>query len=214
MLTHAARAKVVVKCAKTGAAVVRLMAGDPFLYASGPEEAQACLKADIGFELVPGVSAVNAVPAYAGIPLTTQQHREVAVVACGPKIDWSTYGDDRTLVLLSAVGQIAAIATELIAAGRSGDTPVAVTRVGTTTNQVTLTTTLDCVGADVHDWQRPGDCCGRKGRRSAADTFMVRDEAVVRLASARAAHQGAERVAVTAFAWIRFRARRGADDLR
>ena len=151
VLTHAARAKVVVKYAKTGARLVRLMAGDPFLYASGPEEAQACLKADIGFELVPGVSAVNAVPAYAGIPLTTQQHREVSVVACGPKVDWSTYGDDRTLVLLSAVGTLGAIAAELIAAGRDPQTPVAVTRVGTTTNQVTLTSTLERIGADARD---------------------------------------------------------------
>ena len=59
------------------------MTGDPFLYASGPEEAQACVKAGIGFEIVPGVSSVTAVPAYAGIPLTTKNHREVAVVTCG-----------------------------------------------------------------------------------------------------------------------------------
>ena len=38
-LTHAARAKVVVKQAKRGVRVVRLMTGDPFVYASGPEEA-------------------------------------------------------------------------------------------------------------------------------------------------------------------------------
>src|SRR5688572_22512318 len=37
-LTHAARAKVVVRHAKKHR-VVRLMVGDPFLYASGPEEA-------------------------------------------------------------------------------------------------------------------------------------------------------------------------------
>jgi uroporphyrinogen III methyltransferase/synthase len=42
-LTHAARAKVVVRQGKAGNRVVRLMAGDPFLYASGPEEAQACV---------------------------------------------------------------------------------------------------------------------------------------------------------------------------
>ena len=82
-LTHAARAKVVVRHAKKSARVVRLMAGDPFLYASGPEEAQACVKAGLGFEIVPGVSSVSAVPAYAGIPLTTKDNREVAVVTCG-----------------------------------------------------------------------------------------------------------------------------------
>ena len=82
-LTHAARAKVVVTHRPSGQRVVRLMTGDPFLYASGPEEAQACAKAGVGFEIVPGVSSVTAVPAYAGIPLTTKSHREVAVVTCG-----------------------------------------------------------------------------------------------------------------------------------
>ena len=128
-LTHAARAKVVVRQAKTGKRVVRLMSGDPFLYASGPEEAQACTKAGIGFEIVPGVSSVTAVPAYAGIPLTTKNHREVAVVTCkDAKIDWERYATHPTLVLLSAVGSIGEIAAQLIAAGRSADTPVSMTR--------------------------------------------------------------------------------------
>jgi uroporphyrinogen III methyltransferase/synthase len=147
-LTHAARAKVVVKQAKRGLRIVRLMSGDPFLYASGPEEAQACAKAGIGFEIVPGVSSVAAVPAYAGIPLTTKDHREVAVVTCGEKIDWSAYADDRTLVLLSGVGLVGDIAKELVAAGRSPQTPVAMTRVGTTTDQATVTSTLEHIAAD------------------------------------------------------------------
>lgn len=147
-LTHAARGKVVVKHAKKGQRVVRLMAGDPFLYASGPEEAQACAKAGLAFEIVPGVSSVNAVPAYAGIPLTTKDNREVAVVTCGDKVDWSQYADKRTLVLLSAVGQIADIAAALVAAGRDAATPVAMTRVGTTTEQTTVTSTLEHIASD------------------------------------------------------------------
>src|SRR4051794_12277661 len=123
-LTHAARAKVVVRHGKKQR-VVRLMTGDPFLYASGPEEAQACVKAGVGFYIVPGVSSVNAVPAYAGIPLTTKRHREMAVVTCGDKIDWSAYADDRTLVLLSGVGTIGETAAALVEAGRSPETPVA-----------------------------------------------------------------------------------------
>jgi uroporphyrinogen III methyltransferase/synthase len=147
-LTHAARAKVVVKHGKAGHRVVRLMAGDPFLYASGPEEAQACVKAGIGFEIVPGVSSVSAVPAYAGIPLTTKSSREVAVITCGDKIDWSRYTDAPTLVLLSGVGSIAENARGLIEAGRDPETPVAMTRVGTTTAQSTVTSTLENIAAD------------------------------------------------------------------
>ncbi|NYI99521.1 uroporphyrinogen III methyltransferase/synthase [Nocardioides thalensis] len=147
-LTHAARAKVVVRYAKKHARVVRLLAGDPFLYASGPEEAQAVAKAGISFEVVPGVSSVGAVPAYAGIPLTTKDHREVAVVTCGEKVDWSRYCDTPTLVLLSAVGQIGEIAQQLIETGRSPQTPVAMTQVGTTTEQRTVTSTLENIAAD------------------------------------------------------------------
>ncbi len=148
-LTHAGRAKVVVKQAKTGKRVVRLMAGDPFVYASGPEEAQACVKAGVGFEIVPGVSSVTAVPAYAGVPLTDKKHREVAVVNCSEaKIDWSGYADDRTLVLLAAVSSIDVVAKALVAAGRSETTPVAMTRVGTTTEQETVVSTLGQIAAD------------------------------------------------------------------
>jgi uroporphyrinogen III methyltransferase/synthase len=148
-LTHAGRAKVIVKQARTGKRVVRLMAGDPFVYASGPEEAQACVKANVGFEIVPGVSSVTAVPAYAGVPLTDKKHREVAVVNCSEaKIDWTQYADDRTLVLLSAVSSIADVAAALVAAGRSDQTPVAMTRVGTTTEQETVVSTLGRIGSD------------------------------------------------------------------
>jgi len=152
-LTHAARAKLVVRHGKKSR-VVRLMTGDPFLYASGPEEAQACVKAGIGFEIVPGVSSVSAVPAYAGIPLTTKENREVTVVNCGARVewqrvDWKRYADDRTLVLLSAVGSIGEVAAALVEAGRPADTPVAMTRVGTTTEQTTVTSTLQHIAADV-----------------------------------------------------------------
>ena len=147
-LTHAARAKVVVKQAKRGLRVVRLMSGDPFLYASGPEEALACAKAGLCFEVVPGVSSLASVPAYAGIPLTTKDHRELTVVTCREKVDWSRYGDKGTLVLLSAVQSIGEIAKALVAAGRSPETPVLMTRAGTTTEQTTVVSTLDRIAGD------------------------------------------------------------------
>jgi uroporphyrinogen III methyltransferase/synthase len=151
-LTHAARAKVIVKQARTGKRVVRLMSGDPFLYASGPEEAQACTKAEIGFEIVPGVSSVSAVPTYAGIPLTTKNHREVAVVTCtDAKVDWAHHATHQTLVLLSAVGSIREIAAELVAAGRPADTPVSMTSTGTLTNQQTVVSTLAYIADDARE---------------------------------------------------------------
>ncbi|MCW2799863.1 MAG: bifunctional uroporphyrinogen-III C-methyltransferase/uroporphyrinogen-III synthase [Aeromicrobium sp.] len=148
-LTHAARARLVVRYAKTGVHVVRLIAGDPFTYATAPEEATACSKAGIGFEIVPGISSVSAVPAYAGVPLTNRTHREYSVVSVGDaSINWSDHAGQDTLVLLSAVARIGEIANALIDAGRASDTPVAMTRVGTTTEQTTIVTTLADVAAD------------------------------------------------------------------
>jgi uroporphyrinogen III methyltransferase / synthase len=148
-LTHASRAKLVVKQAKSAQHVVRLMAGDPWLYATGPEEALACVKAGVAFDVVPGVSAVTGVAAYAGVPLTTRTEREFSVVnVAETKVDWSRYGGDQTLVLLGAVDSVGDIAKSLVAAGRPGHTPVAMTRVGTTTDQSTVISTLDSISAD------------------------------------------------------------------
>ena len=148
-LTAAARAKVVVRAAKAGGRVVRLLAGDPFLYASGPEEARACAKAGIGFEIVPGVSAASSVPAYAGVPLTTRDHRGFTVLSgADAKTDWAAHAGDETIVLLSGVHRISEIAAELIEAGRAPETPVAITASGTVTTQRTVVSTLARVGAD------------------------------------------------------------------
>jgi uroporphyrinogen III methyltransferase/synthase len=153
-LSHAVRARLVVKAAKGGGNVVRLLDGDPFLYATGSEEAVGCAKAGIPFEVVPGVSSITAVPAYAGIPLTSAKHREVRVVNVAEGIrssaDWSSIAaGTATLVLLSATQVIGDVAKALIAAGRSPETPVAMTQLGTTTSQRTVTSTLERIAADV-----------------------------------------------------------------
>lgn len=149
LLSHAARAKLIVKHAKTGAHVVRLIAGDPFTYATGPEEAAACAKAGISFEVVPGLSSVTAVPAYAGVPLTTRSHRDLSVINVGDaKVDWAAHAGDQTLVLLSAVARIGEVAQGLIDAGRPASTPISMTRVGTTTEQSTVVSTLEHIAAD------------------------------------------------------------------
>jgi uroporphyrinogen III methyltransferase / synthase len=150
-LAHAARAKLAVDAAKEGAIVVRLLEGDPGLFGGLGEEAAACAKAKVPFEVVPGVSSVTAVPAYAGLPLTTSRDREVRVIdAARPGLDWSVHASAHvTLVLLHAVETIADVAAALLAAGRAPSTPVALTRAGTTTAQLTLASTLERVADDV-----------------------------------------------------------------
>ncbi|HEX5018467.1 MAG TPA: bifunctional uroporphyrinogen-III C-methyltransferase/uroporphyrinogen-III synthase [Actinomycetes bacterium] len=150
-LTHAARAKLVTSAAKKGSNVVRLMDGDPALFHGFAEEAAACEKNGIPFEVVPGASAVTAVPTYAGVPLTTAKTKAVHVVsATESKTDWTPHVDPHTtVVVLGGAAKVAAAASGLIAADRDPETPVAVTSHGSTTEQKTIVSTLEMVAKDV-----------------------------------------------------------------
>jgi uroporphyrinogen III methyltransferase/synthase len=153
-LTHASRAKLLVKTAKAAGAVhgnglvVRLMDGDPAMFSGLSEEALACHKAGISFEIVPGVSAVSAVPAYAGVPLTSAGSPSLHVVSGGTKVDWTrSTGDNVTVVVLGTPETLSKALGDLLAAGRDETTLVALTERGTTITQCTHTTTLGQVVA-------------------------------------------------------------------
>jgi uroporphyrinogen III methyltransferase/synthase len=115
------------------------------------EEASACVKAGVPFEIVPGVPTITAVPSYAGIPLTSKNVREIRIVdASDPNVDWMEYASTTaTLVLVNAVAGLADVAAKLIAAGLDPATPVATTWGGTTMEQDTVVSTLGRVHADL-----------------------------------------------------------------
>jgi uroporphyrin-III C-methyltransferase len=143
--------RLLIEYAREGCEVVRLKGGDPFVFGRGGEEAAALADAGIPFEIVPGVSAAVAVPAYAGIPLT---HRGVAssfaVVTGHParnassSIEWAKLVRAvDTLVVLMGLKNLPRIVAELIAGGVSPETPAAVIRQGTTHEQESVTGTLE-----------------------------------------------------------------------
>ncbi len=72
--------KLLIKAAKAGQVALRLFGGDPFLFCAAATDAAACAKAKVAFEVVPGVSAATAVPAYAGIPLTQDVTGDVRII--------------------------------------------------------------------------------------------------------------------------------------
>jgi uroporphyrin-III C-methyltransferase / precorrin-2 dehydrogenase / sirohydrochlorin ferrochelatase len=156
-LSQAEINELIVARALAGQRVVRLKGGDPFVFGRGGEEAVACVRAGVPFQVVPGVTSAVAVPAYAGIPVT---HRGVtqdfAVVSAhldpshpGATLDWESLArGPGTLVLLMAVAQLDRVAAELVKRGRDAATPVAVISDGTTAEQKVLTSTLGDVAIE------------------------------------------------------------------
>ena len=157
-LDHAGRAKLVIEAAREGYRTVRLLAGDPVFDGSLAVESAALRKAKVPFEIAPGVSTAVAVPAYAGLGLTGRRSREVHVVsASDPDVDWTPLARDRvTVVVPDGADAAPAIAKALITAGRPGETPMIITRGGTTVEQRSIVTTLDDVATDVKNAKQAG----------------------------------------------------------
>jgi uroporphyrinogen III methyltransferase/synthase len=145
-----------VTLARSAGLVARVFLGDPGVASVMADEAKACVKANIPFEIVPGISAITGVPAYTGIPLTDGKHRDVTVVdAQEGGVDWSAYSSAATLVILGAENTIGEVAKGLIAAGRPDTTPVTVTSMGTTTEQYTVASTLARVASAAKNLDEP-----------------------------------------------------------
>jgi uroporphyrinogen III methyltransferase/synthase len=138
-------AKDLVTEAKAGRSVVRLVAGDPLTLDAVVREAHAVARTTVAFDVVPGVPAATAVPAYAGVALGAV-HTEVDVRG---DIDWAGLaGAPGTLVLHATGGHLAEAASNLTEYGMAAQTPVAVTTDGTGNNQRTVDTTLASLAAD------------------------------------------------------------------
>lgn len=138
---------LLIQKAREGKTVVRLKGGDPFVFGRGGEEAEAVAAAGVPYEIVPGVTAAVAVPAYAGIPVTHRTFASsVAFLAAheDPKkgassLDWSRMASGPgTLVFLMGVKNLSTVVDQLVTEGKSPDLPVAVIRWGTRAAQRTV----------------------------------------------------------------------------
>lgn len=131
--------------------VVRLKGGDPFLFGRGGEEAEALAQAGIPFEVVPGVTAGIAAPAYAGIPVTHRDLASAVAFVTGHEdpakdeaaLDWDALAAfPGTLVIYMGVARLGSIAQRLMAAGRGAGELATVVERGTLPDQRVLEGTL------------------------------------------------------------------------
>lgn len=135
---------------RAGKQVVRLKGGDALVFGRGGEEALALRAAGLSYEIVPGVSSAIAAPAYAGIPVSHRGLSTSFAVVTGHErsdsttgaTDWQALARIPTVVVLMGVGQIEQIAAQLLAAGRTGETPAAAIQWGTTDEQRVVRATL------------------------------------------------------------------------
>ncbi len=146
---------LLIRLARLGKKVARLKGGDPFIFGRSGEEALAVARRNIPFEIVPGVTAGIAAPAYAGIPLT---HRGLASEVMfltaheDPRkkesgIDWNAAGRFKgTLVLFMGIKTLPGVIRLLMKYGKRPETPVSMIQWGTTPGQKVISGTLRTIG--------------------------------------------------------------------
>lgn len=142
---------LLIEHARAGRTVVRLKGGDPLVFGRGGEEMSLCSEAGIPFEIVPGVTSAVAALAYAGIPVTDRRHAASFAVVTGHKdpsrvaeqTRWRELGRAvDTLVILMGMRNLPQLVAELMAGGKSPDTPAAAVMQGTLPEQRTCVSTL------------------------------------------------------------------------
>lgn len=150
-LEQDAVALLVAEKAREGRTVVRLKWGDPFVFDTGGKEALLLAQHGIAFEIVPGIPAAIAAPAYAGIPVTYPAAGDTLVIIRGaetpttdpPDVDWAALAKmDGSIVCYAGPRQLPSIARALITHGRSPDDAAVLIRNGTLATQQTTATTL------------------------------------------------------------------------
>lgn len=155
---------MLVQLAQRGRKVVRLKGGDPFVFGRGGEELATIAEAGIAAEVVPGITAALGASAYTGIPLTHRDHAQSCVFVTGHRkdgtysLDWPMLArPNQTVVIYMGVGSLTGIVDELVAHGRSPQTPVALVRNATREDQSTVAGTLETIAevAAAHNIQPP-----------------------------------------------------------
>jgi uroporphyrin-III C-methyltransferase len=137
--------------AASGLQVVRLKSGDPLIFGRAGEEIEALRRANVEYEIVPGVTSALGAAAAAGIPLTHRRASSTLVLTAGQRAsekddeDWSKFAAAAsTLVVYMPGSNYNELSRRLSSAGFSKETPCAIISRATTPEQrIHLTTVVD-----------------------------------------------------------------------
>src|SRR6184192_111359 len=150
--------QLLVNLAREGNRVVRLKGGDPFVFGRGGEECEALAAAGVKFEVVPGITAAIAGPAYAGIPVTHREmnssftlvtghekegdYRDPSEKALASSIDWGALAKLPCIAFYMGVKALPVICKRLLEQGMDAAMPAACIQWGTTAKQRTVVGTI------------------------------------------------------------------------
>ena len=146
---------LLVRLARAGQTVVRLKGGDPFVFGRSGSELDALVAQGIPFEIVPGVSAAIAAPAYAGVPVTDRRFAGAVIFVTAAQanetapLDWSAVARVPTVVVLMGGSRVAEVARRLLANGVPAARPAVAVEWGTTARQRVVESTLGELAHDV-----------------------------------------------------------------
>ena len=119
--------EMLVDYAKQGKKVVRLKAGDPYVFGRGGEEAQVLQQFGVNFEVIPGITSAIAGLAAAGIPITHRDYASSFHKKNGQQLDWENIAhQEGTIVFLMGMAQLPNICQQLVEHGKSSQTSVAI----------------------------------------------------------------------------------------
>jgi len=143
--------ELIVEAALAGERVVRLKGGDPAIFARATEEIEACRAAGVAVRICPGITAASAAAADLGLSLTLRGlARKLVFVTAHARagealdIDWTALADPQaTLAIYMGKAAAGEVSAQLIAAGLSGATPVALAENASLATSRNFTTRLD-----------------------------------------------------------------------
>jgi uroporphyrin-III C-methyltransferase len=145
---------LMVTLAASGLQVVRLKGGDPLIFGRIGEEIAALRKANIEFEIVPGITAALGAASTVQIPLTHRQSSHALVFLAGHSASGADPTNWRALVSLGATIVIympghhySEIAHKLRAAGLPDETPCAIISRATTSEEQVFSTNVASLDA-------------------------------------------------------------------